>query len=237
MPNVKKEKTTNVRKRATKAQKEPAQVSEEQAILSTSEQFGEKRYEIRLSGSGGHGLVTAGVILGEAIAIGDGKNAVVTQSYGPEARGGRTRCDIVISDEEVSYPEAVKLDLLVALTQEASDAYMHLIKNTGLLIVDSDGVKQKPKREFMGVSFLKSAKERLGTTISTNIAVLGFIAEMTGIVTKKSLENVVEGHFAEKYAEKNRDALKLGYELAKIAREKGCQTGAEECLETEIDRT
>ena len=81
----------------------------------------EDRYEVRLSGSGGQGLILAGVMLAEAVGVGDGKNAVQTQSYGPEARGGASRSDVVIAEGEIYYPKTMKLDLLLALTQEACD--------------------------------------------------------------------------------------------------------------------
>jgi 2-oxoglutarate ferredoxin oxidoreductase subunit gamma len=200
-------------------------------------EFKEKRYEVRLSGSGGQGLITAGVILGEAVAIGDGKNTAVTQSYGPEARGGRTRCDVIISDEEIFYPEGVRFDLLISLTQESADAYSPLLKENGIFVIDDDAVKLKPNRPFIGVSFSNSCKEKLGSFVSTNIVCLGFASEYAGIVTKKSIEEAVVGQFDEKYAAKNLDALKLGYELAKKAKSGVCTTLETECLDTEIDRT
>ncbi|RKY44545.1 MAG: 2-oxoacid:ferredoxin oxidoreductase subunit gamma, partial [Candidatus Neomarinimicrobiota bacterium] len=82
------------------------------------------RYELRLSGSGGQGLILIGKILAEAAAIYDGKNATQSQSYGPEARGGASRSEVIISDGEIDYPKAMKLDLLLALTQEACDLYI-----------------------------------------------------------------------------------------------------------------
>ena len=82
-----------------------------------------ERYEVRLSGSGGQGLILAGIILAEAVAIYDGKNAVQTQSYGPEARGGASKSDVVLSNIKIRYPKATKLDLLLALSQEAADKY------------------------------------------------------------------------------------------------------------------
>jgi 2-oxoglutarate ferredoxin oxidoreductase subunit gamma len=81
------------------------------------------RYEIRLSGEGGQGLVLAGKILAEAAAIYDERNATQSQSYGPEARGGASKSEVIISDGEIDYPKAEKLDLQLALTQEALDKY------------------------------------------------------------------------------------------------------------------
>ncbi|HHS51141.1 MAG TPA: 2-oxoacid:ferredoxin oxidoreductase subunit gamma [candidate division Zixibacteria bacterium] len=199
--------------------------------------FLEDRYEIRLSGSGGQGMITAGVILAEAISVGDNKNAVHTQSYGPEARGGMARCDVVVSSNEIYFPEATELDLLLALTQESVDAYTHLLKPGGVLIVDSDFVKHKPDREYIEVPFVETTREKLGATIATNVVCLGFIAQHTKIVTKKSLESVLVERFPTKFEASNLKAIKLGYDLAKLIATNGNISGQlEESLETEIDR-
>ena len=96
----------------------------------------EKRIEIRLSGSGGQGLILAGIILAEAAII-DGKNAVQTQSYGPEARGGASRSEVIISNGSIDYPKVSKSDILLALTEEAVIKYKGSLKEDGLLILDS----------------------------------------------------------------------------------------------------
>src|SRR3990167_4058256 len=106
------------------------------------------QYEIRLSGSGGQGLILGGVILGEAAAIYDGKKAVQSQSYGPEARGGASKSDVIISNEEIDYPKATAIDTLLSLTQEACNKYVVDLKQGGTLIVDSDIVKNIPPGNF-----------------------------------------------------------------------------------------
>ena len=79
------------------------------------------RVEIRLSGSGGQGMVLGAIILAEAAAIFEGKNATQSQSYGPEARGGSSKSDVVLSEGEIRYPKATRLDVLLAMTQESCD--------------------------------------------------------------------------------------------------------------------
>src|SRR5512142_1072470 len=96
-----------------------------------------ERYEIRLSGTGGQGLIIAGIILAEAAGIYDGKYVCQTQSYGPEARGGASKAEVVISDEEIDYPMAIKPDVLLAMSQKACDSYLFDLKPGGTLIVDS----------------------------------------------------------------------------------------------------
>ncbi len=107
-----------------------------------------KRYEIRFSGAGGQGLITAGIILAEAASIIEGKHAVQSQSYGPEARGGASKSEVIISDGPIDYPKATIVDACLAMTQEAADKYANGIKPGGLLLLDSDFVKNEPKGDF-----------------------------------------------------------------------------------------
>ncbi|NJD58745.1 MAG: 2-oxoacid:ferredoxin oxidoreductase subunit gamma, partial [Anaerolineae bacterium] len=94
--------------------------------------------EIRLAGEGGQGMILAGIILAEAAAIFDNKNATQTQSYGPEARGGASKAEVVISGAEIDHPEVIIADVLVAMSQEACDKYAGNLKKDGLLIVDQE---------------------------------------------------------------------------------------------------
>src|SRR6056297_539052 len=103
------------------------------------------RYEIRFSGAGGQGLITAGIILAEAASIVEGKSALQSQSYGPEARGGASKSEVIISDGPIDYPKATIVDACLAMTQEAADKYANGIKQGGLLLLDDDFVKKEPK--------------------------------------------------------------------------------------------
>ena len=175
----------------------------------------EDRYEIRLSGSGGQGLILAGVILATAIGVGDGKNAVQTQSYGPEARGGASRADVVISEGEIYYPKTMKLDLLLALTQEACDKYYPDMKEGGTLIIDSNLVTQIPTKRYYGFPFIRLAKEEIGQVMVANVIALGAITELTGIVSKESIKEAVLARAPRGTEEKNKKALELGFSIAK----------------------
>jgi 2-oxoglutarate ferredoxin oxidoreductase subunit gamma len=172
-------------------------------------------YEIRLSGSGGQGLVFAGTVLAEAIGIYDGKNVTQTQSYGPEARGGASRSDIVVSKGEIYYPKATKLDLLLALTQEACDQYSLALKEDGVLIVDSTLVDQLPLREVLSFPFTRVAKDKLKTPIVANIVALGTICAATKIVSKNSLIEVIKKRAPKGTEDLNLKALQLGFDLPK----------------------
>jgi 2-oxoglutarate ferredoxin oxidoreductase subunit gamma len=176
---------------------------------------GSDRYEIRLSGSGGQGLILAGVMLAEAVGTIDGRNVAQTQSYGPEARGGASRADVVISDDEISYPKAMKLDLLLALTQEACDSYYHDLKEDGTLIIDSHMVTQPPTPRCYGFPFVQLAKSEIGVAMVANVVSLGTICELTGIVSKQALTEVVRRRAPRGTEEKNLKALELGFQIAK----------------------
>lgn len=178
------------------------------------------RYEVRLSGSGGQGLILAGVILAEAIGVGDGKNVVQTQSYGPEARGGASRADLVIADGEIYYPKSMKLDLLLALTQEACDTYYPDMKENGLLVIDSTMVTQIPTKNYYGFPFARLAREEIGHVMVANVIAMGAIAELTGIVSMSSIKDAVLSRAPKGTEEKNSKALELGAKVARAAKNK-----------------
>lgn len=184
----------------------------------------EDRYDIRLSGSGGQGLVFAGTILAEALGIHEGKNVAQTQSYGPEARGGASRSDLVFSSGEIYYPKALKLDLLLALTQEACDTYYLNLKDEGLLIVDSGLVDQPPARDVISLPFIQSARENLGTPVVANIIALGTIVCLTKIVSKESLIEALKTKSPKVMLDLNLKAVELGFELAKKEKRKRRKT-------------
>jgi len=174
-----------------------------------------ERYEIRLSGSGGQGLIIAGIILAEAAGIYDGKFVCQTQSYGPEARGGASKAEVVISDEAIDYPKAIKPDLLLAMNQRSCDVYFFDLKPTGLLIVDSTHVRQLPTTKAVEIPFTQIAREQLGNEMVANTVALGTLATITGVVSLKSLEAAVLARVPPGTEELNKKALEAGIEAAK----------------------
>jgi 2-oxoglutarate ferredoxin oxidoreductase subunit gamma len=177
------------------------------------------RYEIRFSGAGGQGLILAGVIMAEAASIYDGIQAVQSQSYGPEARGGASKSEVIISDTIIDYPKVTKCDALLALTQEACDKYSDDLKEGGILLIDSDLVLREPKGNFKVTKFniTNTAKNDVGREIVTNIVALGAMVALTGAVTKESCEKAVLARVPEAFMELNKKAFQLGYEKAKAA--------------------
>jgi 2-oxoglutarate ferredoxin oxidoreductase subunit gamma len=175
-----------------------------------------ERYQIRLSGEGGQGLVLAGVILAEAAGIYGDKHIAYTQSYGPESRGGACRSDLIVSDEPIDYPICTQLDLLLCLTQKACDSFWPKLKAGGTLIADAKRVTQLPAGQFEGLSIpiLQTARQKLGKEVAANIVCLGVIAKLTGIVGRQSLEQAVLSRVPKGTVEMNRRALEVGYTLA-----------------------
>jgi 2-oxoglutarate ferredoxin oxidoreductase subunit gamma len=174
-----------------------------------------QRYEVRLSGSGGQGLIIAGIILAEAAGIYDGKYVCQTQSYGPEARGGASKAEVVISDEEIDYPKAIKPDLLLAMNQKSCDSFFFDLKPNGILIVDSTLVKQLPTTRAIAIPFTQIARNELKKEMVANIIALGALTKLTGIVSLKSLETAVLNRVPPGTQELNKSALEAGIEAAK----------------------
>jgi 2-oxoglutarate ferredoxin oxidoreductase subunit gamma len=172
------------------------------------------RYEIRLAGSGGQGLILAGIILAEAAGVYDGKFVCQTQSYGPEARGGASKAEVVISDAEIDYPKAIQPDVLLALNQKSLEAFSADLKPGGLLLVDADLVKEAPASRVLALPFTRIARE-LGRAMAANIVALGALAQLTGAVSLKSLTAAVLARVPKGTEDLNRRALAAGVAAAK----------------------
>lgn len=168
--------------------------------------------EIRLSGSGGQGLILAGIILAEA-AILDGKNAVQSQSYGPEARGGASRAEVIISNSKIDYPKVTKPDILLALTEEALLKYKDNLKPDGLILIDSSIKKPESPYKVLNIPILETAQNRAGKIIVANIVALGVLTAVTRVVSRMSIEKAVLDRVPKGTEDLNRKALYAGFEL------------------------
>lgn len=175
------------------------------------------RYEIRFSGSGGQGMILAGIIMAEAASIYSDKNAVQSQSYGPESRGGASKAEVIISNEPIDYPKATSIDFMLAMTQEACTKYHGDIKEGGVLLIDSDEVKTIPQGPFkvLGAPITSIARDELGKTIVANIVSLGMITQLTGAVPFEAIEKAVLSRVPPAFLELNKKALQIGFEKAK----------------------
>lgn len=173
-------------------------------------------YKLIFSGSGGQGVITAAIVLAEAAALHEELHAVQTQIYGPEARGGATRSDVIISKTPINYPKVDHPNLLVCLTQEAYNKFSHMVIPGGKIIVDSNFVTPDKSSDATQKSYpmFETVMENIGNPIVHNICMLGVIVQLTKIVKPESLIKVFEQRIPTKLIEMNKKALQLGIDLA-----------------------
>ena len=146
------------------------------------------------SGSGGQGVITAAIILAEAAVLYDNLNAVQSQFYGPEARGGATRSDIIISDSVIHYPKVMQPNVLVCLTQGAYNKFYPAIRPGGLLITDTRHVKAEKKVDAQQkeLAMYETIMEEIGKPIVFNICMLGAVIQLTNVVKPNSVLKILE---------------------------------------------
>lgn len=175
-----------------------------------------EKFRFLLSGSGGQGVITMAILLAEAAVLHEGLTAVQSQSYGPEARGGATRSDVIITDSPIFFPKVTQPNILVALTNEAAGKYLSLIRPGGTLLFDSDLVQ--PSRSVdarqKGLPLHKGTMDAFGKAVAYNIVVLGALVTITKAVKISSIEKALASRFATLHHKANKDALHLGVELA-----------------------
>jgi len=168
---------------------------------------------VRFAGFGGQGILTAGYLLGLASTIHGGKNALQTQSYGPESRGGASLCDVVISDETIHRLKMNALDVLVAMSQEAYGKYRGLVKADGIIIYEQNliQIEKEDESKVVAVPATKIAME-LGSRMMANVVMLGALCASTGLVEAEALKTVIKGQFP-RYADANLKAFEEGMKL------------------------
>jgi 2-oxoglutarate ferredoxin oxidoreductase subunit gamma len=166
---------------------------------------------VRLSGTGGQGLLLAGRVLAEAAAIYDGLNVVQSNSYGPEARGGASRSEVVISPGEVDDLRCRKFDVLVCLSQKACDSYYNSLAPYGLLILDSTNVSVVPTSRAVEVPMTRMAMEECGNVMVTNMISLGVLCGCSNLVTFEALKAAVESTVRADLVPLNLKAIEMGY--------------------------
>jgi 2-oxoglutarate ferredoxin oxidoreductase subunit gamma len=169
------------------------------------------RYEIRLSGSGGQGLILAATLLADALAAA-GRQVLQTQSYGPEARGGASKAEIVVSDAEIDFPEVTSPDVTLCLSQEAFDRYAAEAKPGGVVIYDRELVDPQPVQgvRLVGLPFTDLAERELGKVVVANVVALGALLKVTGLVPAERLREALTRRLPSRLLELNLAALALG---------------------------
>ncbi len=174
-----------------------------------------ERLRMVFSGSGGQGVITAAIILAEAAVLYEGLNAVQSQSYGAEARGGATRSDVIISDAIIDYPKVIQPNLLVCLTQDAYNKFYEIIRPGGLLITDSRyvNINKKVDAQQKEIPIFNTVMDTIGKPIVFNIAMLGTLISITELMGPESIMKVLEKRIPADFLEMNRQALDLGLKL------------------------
>lgn len=180
--------------------------------------------EIRFSGFGGQGIIRCGLITGKALSLYDNKNATMTQSFGPEARGSACSSQLVVSEDRVLYPYITRPEMLVSMSQEAYEKYEPELRDDGLLIIDKDLVKTKPLRGKIKLYAVPSTRfaEELGNRIIANLVMLGFFTAVTKIVSPEAMKKALPGLVPDRFLQLNMKAFDKGYEygLKALAEEK-----------------
>lgn len=166
---------------------------------------------IKFVGSGGQGVILAGLILGKAAAIYEGKEAVYTESYGAETRGGFSSSALVISDQKIDYPYVIDADIIVAFSQKGYDSAFNTLKEDGILIYESDLVSPAKVKNMYGIPATRLVKEKFNKTTSVNMAMLGYLVKITNIVNKQSLINAVQESVPKGTEKENIEAVELGF--------------------------
>ncbi len=179
-----------------------------------------EKCRVVFSGSGGQGVITAAIILAEAAVLYENLNAVQSQSYGAEPRGGATRSDIIIAESTIHYPKVIQPNVLVCLTQDAYNRFYPVIRPGGLLITDARYVKTEKKVDAQQkeIAMFETIMDRVGKPIVFNICMLGVVISLTELVKPGSIMKVLERRIPADFLEMNRSALDIGMKLGEAAK-------------------
>lgn len=176
-----------------------------------------ERLRLVFSGSGGQGVITAAIILAEAAVLHENLVATQAQAYGPEARGGATRSDVIISDAPIRYPKVTQPNVLVCLTQEAYNKFNPIIRPGGLLLTDTRFVKMHAKVDARQIPLpmYKTVMDEIGKPIVFNVCMLGAVVGMTEVVSPESIMKVLITRVPKGFVDLNKKALEMGLEMGK----------------------
>lgn len=173
------------------------------------------RLEVRLSGSGGQGLILAGIILAESAIISN-LNAIQTQSYGPEARGGASKSEVIISSQEINFPKIINPNILVCLTEKSLNEYLKDVDKDGIIIADSSiGVEYSDNTKFYKFPIIESSKEAVGSNIAANMVALGVISGIIKEIDKENIKKSIMKRVPKGTEELNITAFEKGINLFK----------------------
>jgi len=171
--------------------------------------------QVRITGFGGQGVITAGYILGRAVTIYDEQNSIFTMSYGPEARGSACSSQILVSDNPILYPFLDRQDILCAMSQEGFDKFIGESQGGATVLYDPDLIdkgKVSSKIKLFQIPVTKLAEDQFNKRIVANIIMLGHLATTTGVVSEEAILKAVSAVAPGGTQKLNEEALKIGFE-------------------------
>ncbi len=172
-------------------------------------------YRFIFSGTGGQGVITAAIVLSEAALYYEGLNAVQTQVYGPEARGGSARSDVILADSEIWFPKVLEPNVAVCLSQQAYDKFSGVVRPGGIIVVDPHYVqihRNISSRQFQ-IPIHDTVREATGQALGLNMCMLGAVIRLIPIVSPDSMRQAIVERFDERFANTNLTAFDRGLAL------------------------
>jgi 2-oxoglutarate ferredoxin oxidoreductase subunit gamma len=175
------------------------------------------RVEVRFAGFGGQGIIKSGIIVAATACIHSGKNAVQTQSYGPESRGGACKSEVVISEEEIDFPKVVKPDVLVVMSQQAYNDYAEDVRSDGTVILDPDMIPNEKDLNGVRVYRVPATKiaDELGRRIVANIVMIGAFTAITELLDEEAMKESIKENVPKGTEKLNLAAFEKGFEYGK----------------------
>ena len=175
------------------------------------------RFEIRIAGLGGQGIVTAGVMIGRSASIFGGKNVTLTQSYGPESRGGASKVEVIVSDEKIDYPKVRKPSVVAIMSQEAYRKNLTDLNGSAIVVIDPDMVQEDQSNHAKRIYRVPATRiaEGLGKRIAANMVMVGAIIGLTNMMETAPVEKAIAKYTPRGTEELNLNAFKNGYEYAR----------------------
>lgn len=176
----------------------------------------QNRFEARLSGEGGQGVVMGGAILAEAAILHEGRYAVQSPTYGSRVRGGPTKVDVIVSNDEIIYPRATAINFFLSLAQMAYNKFCSDLTDDAIILVDSNLVSNvtNTNHRVHRFPFVEAAKSELGNVVLSNIIALAVMVELTGVVSGEALWQAIQARVPQKYLDLNQRAMERGFEIA-----------------------
>jgi 2-oxoglutarate ferredoxin oxidoreductase subunit gamma len=175
------------------------------------------RFEVRIAGLGGQGIVTAGVMIGRSASVFGGKNVTLVQSYGPESRGGASKVDVIVSDEKIDYPKVRKPSLVAVMSQEAYRKNIADMNGNTIVVIDPDMVQEDTSNHIARIYRVPAARiaEGLGKRIVANMVMVGAIIGLTNMVDTAAVEKAISKYTPRGTEQLNVSAFKSGHEFAR----------------------